>query len=223
MTKTMMTAVCAVAAGLAFSAGPAAAAERTAAPRSSPPYTVTVTLELASPFVADGRSSIAQLVFRAVFSPVVFEFDAEGDPLLGRSQIETSTVKGVFTRFVLNDVQKGEDRRTPAFLTPRPADFQAGLGIESEPTAEDDSAAASRVPPEEIRLSFWTDFGSGEITWGSALGTGRLDNQKAVFAAPFRDLMAGRRRIVTFPYEGKYPEDKGTWKIEFAPGVKIPK
>ena len=208
-------------AAVCVASAPAAAAARIAATaRTSRPYTVTVSFALTSPFIPDGRSSIANLEFRAVFAPVVFEFDPAGDPLLGRCQLDTGKVKGVFTKFVLNDTQKGEDRQTPVFLTPRPAAFLAGIGIESEPTEDDEAAATSRTPPAKIRLAFWTDFGAGEIKWGSTLGTGVLENLKAVFEAPFGDLMAGRARTITFPYEGKYPEDNGTWKIEFIPGIK---
>ncbi len=210
----VVTTVCAV------TAGAPAADRRSASPRTSPPYTVTVTFELASPFVADGRASIAELGFRVVFAPVVFEFDPAGDPLLGRCQLETGKVNGAFSKFVLNDVQKGEERQASVFLTPRPAGFLAGIGIESEPTEDDEAAARSRLPPAQIRLSFWTDFGAAEIKWGSSLGTGVLENLKTVFEAPFRDLMAGRARIVTLPYEGKYPEDKGSWRIDFSPGSK---
>jgi hypothetical protein len=191
-----------------------------AATRTSRPYTVTVAFELASPFVPDGRASIAELAWRVVFAPVVFEFDPEGDPLLGRCQLDSGKAKGVFSKFVLNDSQRGEDRRTPAFLTPLPVDFTAGLGVESEPTEDDETAAASPSPPARIRMSFWTDFGASEIKWGSAIGTGVCENLKTVFEVPFRDLMAGRTRTMVHPYEGKYPEDKGTWKIEFAPGIK---
>ena len=197
--------------------GPAAGAGPAAAPRRSPPYAITLTFELKSPFVPDGRASLAELGFRVVFSPVVFEFDPHGDPLLGRCQLVTGTVRGSFSKFVLNEVGRGEERRPAAFLTPRPAGFSAGLDIESEPTAEDDAAAAARVPPAIIRLSFWTDLGAGPIRWGTALGTGSLEDFKTVFEAPFADLLAGRRRVVTLPYEGKYPEDRGTWKIDFVP------
>jgi len=204
----------------AISARPAGEEKYAAATRTSRPYTVTVAFELTSPFVPDGRASIAELAFRAVFTPVVFEFDPQGDPLLGRCQIESGKVKGAFLKFVLNDSQKGEVRQTPAFLTPRPGDFTAGLGIESEPTEDEESAATSPSPPARIRMSFWTDFGASEIKWGSAIGTGVLENLKTVFEIPFRDLMAGRARTIVHPYEGKYPEDKGTWKIEFAPGIR---
>lgn len=209
--------ILALAAAGAASAGPASSENPAAAPKTSPLYTIKVSFELASPFIADGRLSIAELAFRVVFAPVVFEFDPQGDPLLGRCQVDTGKVKGAFSRFVLNDVQRGEDRQTPAFLTPRPADFTAGLGIESEPTEDDEAAAKSRVPPAKIRLSFWTDFGAGEIKWGTALGTGTLESLNTVFEVPFRDLMAGRAHTVSYPCEGRYPEDKGTWTIEFTP------
>jgi hypothetical protein len=196
---------------------PAAAPARAVSTRSSRAYRVTVSLELTSPFVPDGRSSIAELAFRVVFSPVVFEFDPAADPLLGRCQVETGAVRGTFSKLVLNDVQQAGDRRTPAFLTPRPADFTAGIAIESEPMEDGESAAASRVPPLKVRLSFWTDFGADAIRWGSPLGANALDNLRVVCLAPFRDLMEGRPRTITLPYDGRYAEDRGTWKIEFAP------
>jgi hypothetical protein len=216
-TARVFSVLLGVAAACAVAGRPAAAGPQAGCAKSSRAYRVTVSFELTSPFVPDGRSSVAELAFRVIFSPVVFEFDPAADPLLGRCQVETGAVRGSFSRFVLNDVQRAEDRRTPAFLTPRPADFAAGIGIESEPTEDEESAATSRVPPSKIRLSFWTDFGADEIKWGSPLGTNALENLRVVFAAPFRDLLAGRARAVTLPYDGRYPEDKGTWKIEFVP------
>jgi len=207
------------AAVFAISARQAGKERHAAATRTSRPYTVTITFEFTSPFVPDGRASIAELAFRVVFAPVVFEFDPEVDPLLGRCQLDSGKVKGVFSKFVLNDSQNGEARQTPAFLTPRPVDFTAGLGIESEPTEDDEMAAASPSPPARIRMSFWTDFGASDIKWGSAIGTDVLENLKTVFEVPFRDLMAGRARTIIHPYGGKYPEDKGTWKIEFVPAL----
>jgi hypothetical protein len=186
-----------------------------AATRTSRAYTVTVTFELTSPFVPDGRASIAELAFRVVFAPVVFEFDPTADPLLGRCQLDSGKVKGTFSKLVLNDVQTGEDRQTPAFLSPRPVEFTGGLGIESEPTEDDELAAKASPAPAKIRLNFWTDFGAVEIKWGSTLRTASLENLKTVFEVPFADLMAGRSRLIEVPFEGKYPEDKGRWKIEF--------
>ncbi len=186
-----------------------------AAKRISRTFTVTVTFELTSPFVPDGRASIAELAFRVVFAPVVFEFDPTADPLLGRCQLDSGKVRGVFSKLVLNDVQRGEDRQTPTFLSPRPVEFTGGLGIESEPTEDDELAAKASIAPAKIRLNFWTDFGAAEIKWGSTLGTTSLENIKTVFEVPFADLMAGRSRLIEVPFEGNYPEDKGTWKIEF--------
>lgn len=208
------------AAPVAAGAWVSAVQKKPASLRSSPPYAVTVTFQLESPFVPDGRASVAELAFRVVFAPVVFEFDPSADPLLGRCQLDTGKIKGVFSKFVLNDIQVGDARQAPAFLTPRPAGFTAGLDIESEPTEDEESAATSRTPPGKVRLSFWTDFGAAEVKWGSSLGTGRLENLKTVFEAPFKDLLAGRPRTVTVSYEGKYPEDKGTWKVEFTPRKK---
>ncbi len=197
-----------------------AAQKKPASLRSSPPYAVAVTFKLESPFVPDGRASVAELAFRVVFAPVVFEFDPSADPLLGRCRLDTGKVKGVFSKFVLNDIQVGDARQASAFLTPRPLNFTAGLDIESEPTEDEESAATSRTPPSKVRLSFWTDFGAAEVKWGSPLGTGRLENLKTVLEAPFRDFMAGRPRTVTISYEGKYAEDKGTWTVEFTPRKK---
>jgi hypothetical protein len=186
-------------------------------PISSPPYRILVSLEFTSPFVPDGRMSLAEFSLRISFSPAIFEFDPSGDPLLGRCEIDVNAGKGTFIKIVLNDVQKGDDRQKPIFLAPRPKEFSAQLAIESEPTEEDEAAAKSRTPPDKVRLSLWTEFGPKEIVWGSPLGTNVLQNFKTVFEAPFRDLLTGRPRTVTLPYEGAFTEDKGTWKIEFIP------
>jgi hypothetical protein len=195
-----------------------------AAPRrlqvSSPPYRVTVSLEFTSPFVPDGRMSLAELSFRVSFTPVFFEFDPAGDPLLGRCQINAHAGKGSFTKIVHNDVQEGNERQKATFLSPRPKEFSAQLDIESEPTEEDEAAAKSRIPPEKVRLTFWTELGLKEVEWGSRLGTNVLPNFKIVFEAPFRDLLSGKPLSVTLPYEGTFAEDKGTWKIEFIPETK---
>jgi len=63
----------------------------------------------------------------------------------------------------LNDVQKGEERLSPRFLSTRPREFSAGLAIESEPMAEDEAAARSGTAPKKVRLSFWTEWGTTPI------------------------------------------------------------
>jgi hypothetical protein len=177
-------------------------------------------LSAQSPFVPDGRMSLAELAFTVVFSPIVFEFDADEDPLLGRSQVNTDKGKGTLSRLVLNDVQKGEERLSPAFLTARPRDFPAGLAVESEPTEEDEAASKSRNPPEKVRLGFWTELGASPVKWGSPLGSAELGDFRLVFEVPFRRLLEGRPYTATLPYEGRFPEDKGTWRIEFLPAAK---
>jgi hypothetical protein len=187
--------------------------------RSSPPYTVSVEFSAQSPFVPDGRMSLAELAFKAVFSPVTFEFDADEDPLLGRSQISTAKGKGILSRLVLNDVQKGEERQASMFFSARPGEFPAGLAIESEPTEEDEAASRSKAPPEKVRLSFWTELGRTPVKWGSPLGSAELGDFRLVFEVPFRRLLEGRPHTVTLPYEGRFPEDRGTWRVEFTPGA----
>jgi len=187
--------------------------------RPSPPYTVSMEFSVQSPFVPDGRMSLAELAFQAVFSPLTFEFDADEDPLLGRSQVKAEKGKGTLSRLVLNDVQKGEIRQAPVFITARPGGFAAGLAVESEPTEEDEAASKSKVPPEKIRLGFWTEFGAAPVKWGSSFGSAELGDFRLVFEVPFRRLIEGRRHTITLPYEGQFPEDKGTWRIEFIPGA----
>ncbi|MGB7295417.1 MAG: hypothetical protein WBC70_07490 [Candidatus Aminicenantales bacterium] len=188
--------------------------------RISPPFTVRVVLEADSPFVPDGRASIAELSLKVVFPFVTFEFDLDEDPLLGRCQVTASNGRGTISRLILNDVQRGDERVAASFLTPRPPDFPAGLGIESEPMEEDESAARSGTAPAKIRLAFWTGFSRAPIRWGSKFGTASLSDFKIVFEVPFRDLLAGKAHSLTLPYQGHHPEDSGTWRIDFRPAPK---
>jgi len=183
----------------------------------SPPYTVTVRLKVESPFVPDGRHSLAEISFKVFFSSVTFEFDPEEDPLLGRCQVNADKGKGTFSKLTLNDIQKGEERLQPRFLSARPREFSAGLAIESEPMAEDEAAARSGTAPDKVRLSFWTEWEATPIRWGSEFGSASLPDFKVVFEVPFRALLHGKPFSVTLPYEGRYPEDTGTWKIEARP------
>jgi hypothetical protein len=173
-----------------------------------------------SPFIPDGRHSLAEISFKVLFPSVTFEFDPDEDPLLGRCQVNSGKGKGAFSKLVLNDVQKGEERLSPLFLSARPREFSAGLAIESEPMAEDEAAARSRTAPQKVRLSFWTEWEQTPIRWGSELGSASLPDFKVIFEVPFRDLLQGKSFSVTLPYEGLYPEDKGIWKIEVRPALK---
>jgi hypothetical protein len=194
--------------------------ERKRSVTTSPDYEVQLSLDMISPFVDDGRQSLAAVSFKVVFASVTFEFDPDEDPLLGRCQVNSGRGKGFFSKLALNDVRKGEERHFPRFLSPRPKEFSAGLAIESEPTAEDEAAARSRMAPEKVRLSFWTEWESTPIRWGSELGSESLPDSRIVFEVPFRNLIRGKRFSVTLPYEGRYPEDKGTWQIEMRPASK---
>jgi hypothetical protein len=199
---------------------PARAVSRGPSTEISPPYTVTVRLQVQSPFIPDGRHSLTEISFKAIFPSVTFEFDPEEDPLLGRCQVNSEKGKGSFSRIALNDVQKGEERLSPRFLSARPREFSAGLAIESEPMAEDEAAARSGTAPEKVRLNFWTEWEASPIRWGSKYGTEGLPDFKFVFEVPFRELIQGKPFSVTLPYEGRYPEDKGIWTIDFRPSPR---
>jgi len=199
---------------------PAHAGARGSSIKSSPRYTVTVRLQAESLFVPDGRHSLAEISFKVLFSSVTFEFDPEEDPLLGRCQVNSDKGKGTFSKLALNDVQKGEERFSPRFLSARPKEFSASLAIESEPMAEDEAAARSGTAPENVRLSFWTEWELTPIRWGSELGSTSLSDLRIVFEVPFRNLLQGKPYSITLPYEGRYPEDKGIWKIEVRPAPK---
>jgi hypothetical protein len=199
---------------------PARAGARGASTEISSPYMVAVRLQVESPFVPDGRHSLAEISFKVLFSSLTFEYDPEEDPLLGRCQVNSEKVKGTFSKLAMNDVQKDEERLSPRFLSARPREFSAGLAIESEPMADDEAAARSGTAPDKVRLSFWTEWELTPIRWGSELGSTSLSDLRIVFEVPFRDLLQGKPYAITFPYEGRYPEDKGIWTIDFRPGVK---
>jgi len=196
-----------------------AARERKKSVRTSPNNELHLSLDMTSPFIPDGRHSPAEISFKVLFPSVTFEFDPEEDPLLGRCQVNSDKGKGTFSKLALNDVQKGKERLSPRFLSARPKEFSAGLAIESEPMAEDEAAARSQTAPQKVRLSFWTEWEQTPIRWGSELGSTRLSDLRIVFEVPFRDLLQGKPYSITLPYEGRYAEDKGTWKIEVRPAL----
>ena len=199
---------------------PAARAVPKKSARVSPAFAAQVVLDAASPFVPDGRHSLAELSFRVDFASVTFEFDPDEDPLLGRCQVNAGQGKGAFIKLALNEAQVGEERVASSFLSQRPREFGAGLAIEAEPTAEDEAAAQSKLAPEKVQVAFWTDPGPSPVIWGSKFGSARLPDFRVVFEVPFRRLIEGKPFSVTLPYQGRYPEDKGTWKIEIRPKRK---
>ena len=194
-----------------------AAKEKRRPVQVSPPCEVRIALQAASPFVPDGRTSLAELSLEVVFASVTFEFDPDEDPLLGRCQVAAPAGKGKFSKLVLNDVERDGERLPASFLSARPAEFAAALGVESEPMAEDEAAARSAPAPEKVRLAFWTDFSKMPVKWGSRFGTAALPDFKVVFEVPFRDLVRGKSFSATLPYQGTYPEDSGTWQVVIKP------
>jgi hypothetical protein len=140
------------------------------------------------------------------------------DPLLGNCQLTAPEATGKMTHLVLNDVQQGDDRHKPWFTRGPTKTFAANIDIDTEPSSQE--GKPRRVPPNKVNLVFWTDFSQEPTEWGSKLGSNVLANIKLEFEAPFADLMHGKPCTITLPYEGTFPEDKGTWKIEFRPGAK---
>ena len=188
--------------------------------QKSPPCMVHIRLEAVSPFIPDGRASLAELALEAAFSSVTFEFDPDEDPLLGRCQVITEKGEGRIARLVLNDVEKDGDRVPASFLSARPRVFPCVLAVESEPMAEDEEGAGSSLAPEKVRLGFWTEFGHMSVRWGSKFGTENLPDLKLVFEVPLRNLLRGKAYSATSPYVGHYPEDSGTWRVEIRPQPK---
>jgi len=86
--------------------------ERKKTVRTSPNYDVHISLDMTSPFVPDGRHSLADLSFKVVFSSVAFEFDPDEDPLLGRCQVSSGKGKGIFSVTMPFEGRYPEDRGT---------------------------------------------------------------------------------------------------------------
>lgn len=188
--------------------------------QKSPAFAVEISLSVTSPSIPDGRSSLAELSLEIIFSSVIFEFDPDEDPLLGRCQVNSGKGEGRISRLILNDVERNGERVPASFLSARPRVFPCGLAIESEPMAEDEAAARSAPAPEKVRIAFWTDFSKTPVKWGSRFGTATLPDLKLVFEVPFRGLLQGRAYSAVLPYVGRFPEDSGTWQVEIRPQPK---
>ena len=188
--------------------------------QKSPSFAVEISLSVTSPFIPDGRSSLAELSLEIIFSSVIFEFDPGEDPLLGRCQVNSGKGEGRIARLVLNDVERNGERVRASFLSARPRVFLCGLAIESEPMAEDEEAFESSMAPEQVRLALWTEFGRVPVRWGSNFGTENLADLKLVFEVPYRALLQGKAYSAALPYIGRFPEDSGTWRVEIRPQPK---
>ncbi|HPC83695.1 MAG TPA: hypothetical protein P5234_09805 [Thermoanaerobaculaceae bacterium] len=197
-------------------AGGAAPARRA---QSSPPYTVLVNLRFSSPFVPDGRMSIAEFAAATTFEDVVFRFDFEDASLLDTlyCEVDAEEGRGTLSECTLNDVEPESPRHEAHFLGPLPKEFAAVLAVCSQELERDALPIVAPDPPERVELCFRTLFGRNRIAWGASEGSAELGELELVFEVPWRKLLAGERVSVTVPYRGAFPEDRGTWWIEFLP------
>ena len=190
----------------------------------SPPYTVMVALQATSPFVADGRMSIADLAFSATFKNVVVVVDRAQGAFLSQHY----SGKVLLTRHEFNDVDSGDDRHRPWVKKPWPMEFPASLvsgWLEKEDEEEeaeidedvDDMPLAKLTIPKTIHLGFYARFGLLDLEWISKLGTCVLSNMLFEFEQEWRPLLDGKPVTLKLPYEGDYEGDQGTWWIEFIP------
>jgi len=192
--------------------------------RKSPPYTVVVALETTSPFVGDGRMTLADFAFSATFKDVFFVFDpAEAFEFCS---IEAEDGKLFLTRHEFNDVQEGDDRHRPWVKKEWPKEFPASFNVSMEqnittaPADKDGLAIVPLVPPEKVKLRFHAEFGLLDLVWFSKLGSNALSDMFFEFEVPWLELLSGKPLTLKLPYEGNDPEEKGVWWIEFIPKKK---
>lgn len=183
-------------------------------------YRCTVDLDFASPFVPDGRMSIAALSMHVVFDKVVFEEGPDVDPFGGGVDVDAGDGVGTFTKFELNDVWGDDDtRHRPTFIKPPPKTFEAQLTMaidedQLKSLASDKTKKPAAPTTVKLVLRTWT----GDITWGSELGSSADGNFSLEFEAPWSNLIAGKPVTLKMPYKGEGNlDEKGTWTITFAP------
>ncbi len=188
----------------------------------SPVYTVLVNLRFSSPFVPDGRMSLASLAFSVTFDPVVFEFNPEDNFLMDSQYcyVDTEEGQGVVSECSPNDVEPESPRHKAKLMTKIPLNFTAELNVKSEELGEGELPLVPLSPPEKINLKFRTTFGRNKIKWIAPEGSCLLEEQELVFPVPWTKLIKGENVSVTIPYRGSFEEDKGTWWIEFIPHKK---
>lgn len=200
---------------------PATLPQKKTPDRPTQTYTVMISLQARSPFVPDGRMSIADLAFSATFKDVVLIFGTS----LPESYIfdEQHDGKLFLTSHAFNDVEGGCERHKPWIKNPWPMEFQASLisgWIEKD--REDGDAGKDLdelVPlvPEKIKFGFCAHFGLLDLMWYSELGSCALSSMKYDFEVPRELLIKGEPVSLKLPYAGDFPEDQGTWWIEFIP------
>jgi hypothetical protein len=192
-------------------------------------YTTTVDLDFSSPYIPDGRMSIAKLQMHVVFDEVFIE-SGSTDPLTsGFGDIDASEGRGTFTKFELNDVWTHDDpitdREHPKWIKKPPDSFEATLTMPIDDELLQQIAQSGQTqqkvsPPAKARLVFFTQMGSMPIHWGASTGSSSLEDFKIEFDVPWQDLLAGKPVTITLSYEEEDQDVKGTWTIAFKPTMK---
>ncbi len=187
-------------------------------------YQVTVDLDLASSFVPDGSMSIAKLKMHVDFDRVVIEPGNRATPVSLLGDIDADEGRGRFLTFELNKAwTEGDNFEQPKFIKKPPESFGATLTLHLEEDElnrilQQDKKGTS-IPPDKMKLSFFTDMDHQEIEWGCSTGSAAAGfyEFQVKFDVPWSDLLAGKPATVKVPYATEDPNEKGTWTIQFKP------
>ncbi len=192
-------------------------------------YTATIDLDLSSPYIPDGRMSIAKLQMHVDFDEIFIESGSKNPIPYVSGDIDASEGRGTFTKFELNDVwTHGDaltDREHPKWIKKPPESFGAMLTMATDveflrQIAQFGKTKQKVSPPAKARLVFFTQMGMMPITWGASEGSSGLEDFRLEFDVPWQDLLDGKPVTIKLPYEEEDPDVKGTWTISFIPGSK---
>jgi len=192
--------------------------------QNSPPYSVLVNLRFSSPFVPDGRMSLAEFAASVTFKNVVFQYDP-GDNLLSDSlycYVDAEEGTGTVSECRLNDVEPESPRHKAHFIKPPPQKFTALLRVQSQDLEAYSLPLIPLEAPAKVALCFRTLFGRDRIVWGASEGSAELEELEACFDVAWLKLLKGEPVSVALDYKGTYPEDTGKWWIEFLPVRRPP-
>ncbi len=187
-------------------------------------YDVSVGFNMTSPFVADGRMTLANLDFVVRFEGVRFQFFPEGNPLGGCCGVRARDGRGVITRIKPNDVQTELDERpeTPRFTKGPPSEFtgalQAGMNVQGlRERSQGKPRQKAERPPETAPLVFQASF-RPPIEWAAKVGSANFPSVRLEADVPWRTLIAGKPVSLQLPCKEACGEDaSGTWTLTFTP------
>jgi len=186
----------------------------------SAPYTVLVSLAYTSPYVGDGRSSIADMGFSVTFENFRLEYFGEKEMFMTAYRVRGNPGRGILSRCSLNRVETGGKVVTPKITKPHGEKFEAWLDIVPGPYRD-----SWGKPPEgfvnAVPLQFRTSWGRDMMAWDYEVGHSYLEEEcLEVFWVDWAALKDGAPVSITLPYKGADEEDEGTWWIEFLPPKK---